>query len=203
MPALGSRRAALLAALSAGLAACVQATPPDTFAPLSYDYLTKLRLTVVAIDIDNAYSPKTVTNGEHMEAQAPEAPETALRRMAQDRLVAGGNGGHAVFTIEDASLVRIGDRYEADFAVHLDVTSADGTRSGYASARVTRTRQINDYTPEGTRRELYALTKAAMDDMNVELEYQVRKSLRDYLQTPSSGAPAPVEQQDLAAPPKS
>jgi hypothetical protein len=202
MPAPGSRRAALLAALSAGLAACVQATPPETFAPLSYDYLTKLRLAAVSIDIDNAYTPKTVSNGEHMEAQAPEAPETALRRMAQDRLVAGGSGGHAVFTIEDASLVRIGDRYEADFAVHLDVTSADGTRSGYASARVTRTRQINDYTPEGTRRELYALTKAAMEDMNVEFEYQVRKSLRDYLMSPGD-APAPVEQQDLGAPPNS
>lgn len=202
MPALAARRALLVAALAGGLAACVETPPPQSFAPLSYDYLTKLRLRVVTIEIDDAYTPKTVTNGEHMEAQAPEAPAAALRRMAQDRLVAGGEGGHGVFTIEDASLVRIGDRYEADFAVHLDVASADGTRSGYASARVTRTRQISDYSPEGTRRELYALTKAAMDDMNVEFEYQVRKSLRDYLMSPGD-APAPVEQQDLGAPPKS
>ncbi|MBN9511651.1 MAG: hypothetical protein J0I21_21390 [Alphaproteobacteria bacterium] len=202
MPALAARRAVLLAALAGSLAACETPAPPQSFAPLSYDYLTKLRLRVVTIDIDDAYTAATVANGEHMEAQAPESPAAALRRMAQDRLVAGGEGGHAVFTIQDAALVRIGDRYEADFAVHLDVTSADGTRSGYASARVTRTRQISDYTPEGTRRELYALTKAAMDDMNVEFEYQVRKSLRDYLMSPGD-APAPVEQQDLGSPPKS
>ena len=37
--------------------------------------------------------------------------------------------------------------------------------------------------------------------MNVELEFQVRRSLRDWLQDPTAAPPpAPVEQQELPSP---
>ena len=48
---------------------------------------------------------------------------------------------------------------------------------------------------------LYDMTRAMMDDMNVELEFQIRRSLRDWLQDPTAAPPpAPVEQQELPAP---
>ena len=40
------------------------------------------------------------------------------------------------------------------------------------------------------------MTRAMMDDMNVEFEYQVRRSLKDWLAT-TTAVPAPVESQPL------
>ncbi len=204
-PAVLPRRAMLPLLAAALLAACAETPPAATYRPLTFEYLTKLRLDVATVDVDNGWTPGPVAEGgAHVEGQAPEAPVDALRRMAQDRLLSGGSSGHATFVIDDASLSRINDRFQADFAVHLDISSGDGTRTGYAEARISRTRTISDYTPEGTRRELYDLEKAAMDDMNVEFEYQVRRSLKDWLQptSPAAPPPPPVEQQDLGTPPK-
>lgn len=202
------RRAAL--ALSAAapmllLFGCAAPPPPQVFPPLTYGYLTRLKLDVGNIEVDNAWTPAPVPNGEHVENQSPVQPVDALRRMVQDRLIPGGVGGLAVVTIDDASLLRITDRFEATFAVHMDIHNADGTRSGYAEAKVARTRTISDYSQPAIRQALYDLVKATMDDMNVEFEYQVRHSLKDWLQTtaPAAPPPPPVEQQDLGATPKS
>lgn len=187
------------------LAGCVPPAPPQSFPPLSFTYLPKLKLDVAAVDVDNAWTPHPVGNGEHVENQAPEAPIDALRRMVQDRLIAGGSGGQAMVTIDDAALTRVTDRFEASFAVHMDIHSADGTRSGYAEAKVARTRTISDYSPRAVRQALYDLVKATMNDMNIEFEYQIRHSLKEWLQatTPAAPPPPPVEQQPLAVPEKS
>lgn len=202
------RRAALafsVAVVPLLLFGCAEPAPPQVFPPLTYGYLTKLKLDVGNIEVDNAWSPAPLPNGEHVENQAPVQPVDALRRMVQDRLIPGGNGGSAVVTIDDASLVRVADRFEAAFAVHMDIHNADGTRSGYAEAKVARTRTISDYSQPAVRQALYDLVKATMDDMNVEFEYQVRHSLKDWLQTtaPAAPPPPPVEQQDLSDTPKS
>jgi hypothetical protein len=203
------RRATLAAALAlAGLplalSGCAAPAPPESFPPLTFGYLTKLKLDVANIEVDNNWTPQPVTNGEHVENEAPEAPVEALRRMVQDRLIPGGNSGTAAVSIDDASLTRIADRFEASFALHMDIHNGDGTRSGYAEAKVARTRTISDYSPTAVRRTLYELVKATMDDMNVEFEYQIRHSLNDWLQTttPAAPAPPPVEQQDLTNPDK-
>ena len=48
---------------------------------------------------------------------------------------------------------------------------------------------------------LYDMTRAMMDDMNVEFEFQARRALRDWLQSAEAApAPAPVQQQDLPSP---
>jgi hypothetical protein len=200
------RRATLVlsvGAMSALLSGCVEAPPPqEDFPPLTFGYLPKLRLDVANIQSDVVWTPQPVPNGEHVEAQSPVQPTDVLRRMVQDRLVPGGSDGQATVTIDDASLVRVGARYEANFAVHMDIHNGDGTRSGYAEARVARTRSISDYSPEATRQALYLLVKAAMADMNVEFEYQIRHSLAGWLQatTPAAPPPPPVEQQNLGTP---
>jgi hypothetical protein len=65
-----------------------------------------------------------------------------------------------------------------------------------------RTRSIDDDSIGGVRTELYGLIKQMMTDMNVEFEYQIRRSLHDFLLTgtPAAPGPAPVEQQNLAPP---
>jgi hypothetical protein len=183
------------------LASCASNAPPQQFDPLTYDYLTKLPLDVSSIDIDDW---RPVQGGRHVEYLAPEPPAAALHRMAQDRLFAAGNGGRAHFIIEDASLTRGEDMYQGSFAVHLDVTAADGSPRGSVEARVVGTHPITDTDYNDVRTDLYDLTKRLMSSMNVELEFQINRSLRKDLQStsPTAPGPAPVETQDLGAPPR-
>jgi hypothetical protein len=182
------------------LAACDPAQQPRTdFPPLSFDYLSKLRLSVATIDIDNASEKLNTADREHLEALAPVAPADALTRMARDRLIQAGSAGHAVFVIEEASLVRAPGGYEGAMHVRLDVSTSDGAKSGFAEARASRTYSSADTSAAGTRAALYDLVKLMMSDMNVEFEYQVKHKLRDYLQAGDGTAPAPppVQTQDL------
>jgi len=193
------RRSVLL--LPVLLAACTTESPPQNFPPLAYDYLTKLKLNVANIDIDDSWTPH-VDTGLHVESMSPVQPLDALRRLAHDRLIPGGASGQAQFTIDDASIVQLPDGYHGSLAVHLDVdvNNAGGTHSGHAEARVTRVRIPGDDTsPEAVRAGLYEMTRQMMDDINVEFEYQLRRSLSEYLQTTSPGAPSPppVQSQDL------
>ena len=181
-------------ALSLMLSACMGDQPDaDDYAPVSYDYLTPLRLNVAEIEVRDDASPSREAG------EAPVPPALALRRIAADRLKPGGTTGRAVFVILDATIRRSGRSLDGAMAVRLDIVAADGTRAGYADARVER-RQTG--VPERSRRAVYDLVRQMSDDMNVELEFQIRRSLRDWLQVPTTApAPAPVEQQDLAQPP--
>ncbi len=181
------------------VAACVAApeTSPEAMPPLRYDYLTKLRLNVGAIDIDDQAVP---TAPGDVAALSPDPPAQALRQMAEDRLVAGGNTGRAVFVIENASILRgPGGELTGALAVRLDIMTGSGSPTAYAEARVSRV-LTNDTT--GLRPALYDITRQMMNDMNVEFEYQVRHSLKDWLQEASPvSAPAPVQQEQLSPPP--
>ncbi len=201
--ALLGRRAALLLPVfgAAVLAACADDTPapPPDFSPLRFDYLIKLRLTVASIDVDNAFVPAPVPNGVHVEALAPMPPADALRRMALDRLIPAGAEGHAVFVIQDASLVQVPGQFIGAMKVQLEITGAPGGAAGSAEAHVSRTRTYDDDSADATRAALYDMVKDMMADMNVEFEYQVRRTLRPFLQdsAPVAPPPAAVEQQDL------
>jgi hypothetical protein len=193
------RRLMLLAPLA--LATCSSPPPVRTvFPPLRYDYLLKLRLNVATIAIDDSWQPGA--DPRELGAYAPQTPVSALRQMATDRLVAAGASGRGVFTIEDASLVREGDHLDCHLAVRLSVSSADGTRSAYAEARVARAATLpEDDDPPQLRDALYTLVQNAMDDMNVEFEYQVRRSLRDWLANTAGTAPPPPAVEAMPLPP--
>ncbi len=200
------RRFALLACLAClpALAGCGGEEPasPQVFAPLDFSYLTKLRLNVASIDIDDTWTP-AADSGQHVEYLSPVQPIDALRRMGQQRLVAAGSSGKARFVIEDASILQQPDSLYGSFAVRLDVSTANGTGSGFAEARVARSQPLDPDASDGGRAAAYQLVKHMMDDMNVEFEYQVRHSLSSYLQTSAGSAPVPppVQAQPLAPPP--
>jgi len=186
------------------LGSCESPPPPPRYAPLNYDYLSKIRLMVATLDIDNAFTKTGTAEQEHVEDLAPQQPADLLGLMARERLVVSGASGHAVFVIEDASLTRAPGGFAGSMAVRLDISTSDGAKSGFAEAKVSRTYQTEDTSFDGTKAALYQLEKLMMDDMNVEFEYEVRHKLHDYLQ-PGDGAappPAPVQSQDLSpAPP--
>lgn len=168
-------------------------SPGVSFAPLVYDYLTPIRLNVATIDIEQRFAPQ----GGDLGRFSPAPPAEVLAQMAQTRLGAFGASGRAVFVILNASLTRADNSYLGDFAVELDLYMA-GARVGFAEARVTRSRTIDPNTPRDAA--LYALTKDLMDQMNVEFEYQVRRSLRDWIIAIPEVPPPPVQEQELAPP---
>jgi hypothetical protein len=197
-----SRRAALTALslwLPSLLAGCGGEEVPTSFEPLRYDYYPRIRLNVAVIDIDDAWTPRPGSGD--VGSLAPTPPLEALRRMAEDRLAAAGATGRATFTIEAASITQSDDTYRGMFAVRLDIDTANGS-TGYAEARVARDVPVKDDSAAGVRADLYNMVRRMMADMNVEFEYQIRQSLRPYLQTgaPSAPAPAPVESQPLPPP---
>ncbi len=169
--------------------------------PLRYDHLSKLRLNVAVVDVEDRYVPG---GREDVGARAPVPPLTALRQMAQDRLLAAGGNGRAAFIIKRASLVESRGAYNGDMDVELAIYGPDGVRVAFAEARVSR-RQSAD----GPARDvLYDMVRQMMDAMNVELEFQARRNLRGWLlegdtqAAPGEAVPAPVQQQELAPVPQ-
>ncbi|WP_428374783.1 hypothetical protein [Lichenicoccus sp.] len=186
------------------LAACggSEDTADATFPPADYSYLSKLRLNVGTLSIVDHVQDGGAGPGD-IGQTAPVPPDQALQRMAQDRLVAAGNSGSAVFTIDRAAIIEEpGGTLDGRMAVHLDIVTTNGGHAGYAEAHVSR--QLVPGDPDaaaGTRRQLYDLNRQMMQDMNVELEFQLRRSLRDWL-VDAGGAPlaGSVEQQNLSPP---
>ena len=200
------RRSAWLTGSAVGacllLAACGGADRSEaSFAQPDYSYLPKLRLNVGTITVEDHAPP--AGDPDELSQQAPVPPAQAMQQMARDRLLAAGNSGTGVFTIDQASITGTGGgALDGHLSAHLDILTANGGHAGYAEAHVSRQFVPGAGTSEGgTRAQLYDLTTQMMQDMNVELEYQVRRSLHDWL-VDASGAPiaGSVEQQTLAPP---
>jgi hypothetical protein len=188
-----SRRSSLLLPLL--LSAC-GGRSQRVYPPLHYGHLTALQLNVAAVQIEQRYVPSGVS--PDVSQIDPMPPVQALRNMAAERLQAFGSSGRAVFVIQDASLTRQRNMLLGSFAVELDVYTSADTRAGFAEARVSRT-----YTGDldDLPAKLYDMTKEMMDTMNIEIEFQLRRSLRTWL-LPEGAAQPPVQQEPLVAPPR-
>lgn len=184
------RRTALAGLLFVPLAlsACSSGPPvPTTFAKLDYSYLPPITLKVASVQIRNDYVPGP--DARKFLAQAPEPPAQVLERMAHERLVADGSPGSAAFVIRQASLHQVGDTLVGKMTVDLNVRTSSGQRVGYAEASVSRSETApSNETPDRMRAALYNLTKEMMSSMNVELQYQIQKSLPDWLAYAPGGA---------------
>jgi hypothetical protein len=191
------RRAALLLALLAASCATESEAPsgPSSYPPLDFSYLLPLRLNVASVEVVQRFVP----SGQLPDVSAldPIQPVAALRLMAEQRLKADGTSGRAVFVINDASMLRLGDLLTSTMAVEVDIIAPDNTRAGYAQATVVR--QMTGSTG-GLRAALYRFTREMLDQMNIEFEYQVRRSLANWL-LPSGAVPSPVQTTPL--PPES
>jgi hypothetical protein len=173
------------------LSACGGEERPRAYAPLHYDYLVPLRLNVSTIQIEQRFVPSGAP--PDVSQYDPVPPVTALRTMAGDRLQALGTADLAVFVIQDASLTRRGDTLSGNFSVQLNIYNTPTNRAAYAQASVSSTYSGN---LDDLSARLYDMTKDMMDRMNVEFEYQVRRSLGPWL-LPAGAVRPPVESQPL------
>ena len=180
------------------LAACGDDEPapaPESWAPLHYEYLTKLRLNVGSIEVQDHSAPQ---GDNDVSAQSPVPPAQATAQLARDRLFAAGLTGTAVFVIDQANILRNGDGVlTGSVAVHIDIVGPNGA-TARAEMHVGR-QHTPGSDPENLRNVLYSMTRGMMDDLNVELEYQVRHSMGAYLVT-GDALPAKVETAPLLTP---
>jgi hypothetical protein len=190
-----ARRSVLLLPLT--IAACaVQAPPRTSFPPLHYDYLNPIGLNVATVDtVMRLYAPGGAGD---VTQQAPLDLVAVLQQIGAERLKAYGSAGRAEYVITEASLYQRSGGYEGALGVELDVYAAGSNqRAGYAEARVFR---HTDTDSDDLRGTLYDLEKQLLDAINVELEFQIRRNLKDWLVGAPSATPAPVEAKPLPPP---
>jgi hypothetical protein len=181
---LGIRPTIFFAALAALLAGCSSSPPPPpppVFAPLSYNYLPPIVLTVSNIAFQNSYVPDPAAAA--LISQDPAPPAATVMAMAQHRLVANGTPGTGTFTLETAAIEPVGDNYVGNISVRLDVVSADGRKTGYteASVAVTQSAPDPDAGPDQVQAVLYSMTKQLMDQLNVQLQYQIQRNMGSWV----------------------
>ena len=173
-----SRRALVLAPFL--LVACggdPSSPPPASrvpYAPLRYAYLPPLALNIARLTVADDFTPP---KGEtEVGGSSPVSIVDTLAAMARDRLKPAAREGTGTFRIQTASITRRGDTLTGTLAVRLDVRSGDD--SGFIEARVTAPKTGADQDLKGT---IHELLKALMDDMNIEVEYQIKRELRAWL----------------------
>lgn len=188
-------------ALPAFLAGCSSTPQPTTFAPLRYNYLSQINLNASRLEITD----NTTTNPVEGDVgnRAPTPPAQALREMAQDRLAAtSNNGSTAQFVIDRASILHeTGGSLSGQMDVHLNILNPGGTQAAHAEAHVTRMLRPDPAKGDvDSQTNLYDITRDMMQNMNVELEFQIRHALRSWL-VDAGGTPvgAAIQTQQLGA----
>ncbi len=178
------------------VAACETPPPGQELPELTYGHLGKFRLNVGEVRVVFQYAPPMKPpNVEHLSSTPP---EKALRRWAADRLLAEGTTGAARFVIIDAAVTETlleleegvsalfttqqAVRYQAHAEAVLEILDARGYRTGYANARVSRTRTMaEDATLNERDRLWFELTEALLNDFNTEIEKNIRQFLGGHL----------------------
>lgn len=178
------------------LAACQAPALPPPLPELTYGHLEPINLDVGRIEILEQYVPPLKAPNVEHEFLTP--PATAMRQWAKDRLRAVGEIRTARLVIKTASAIETkleirgglrgaftkdqAARYDVTLDVVLEVRSERGSAVAFANAVVTRSKTV----PEGLslserERVFHEMTQSVMDEVNSELEKNIRQFLVRYL----------------------
>lgn len=199
------RRALLI--LPAALGACASTPPPRVEGPpISYAYLTQIRLDVGSIVTEDR-TPNAGPNDIGRTIQ-PTAPEAVLI-MGRDRLAAFGTENRARFAVTRAQIIRTrsagrvgtfaadpGEQLTCQLTARLEILGENDRRLGYAEASAERS-QTAESAPNERRIVAESLLRQAMFDLNTEFEYQIRRALRPYLVEGNAAPPPAVGREAL------
>ncbi len=178
------------------LAACQAPALPPPLSELTYGHLDPINLDVGRIEIVEQYVPPLKAPNVEHEFLTP--PATAMRQWAKDRLRAVGEIRTARLVIKNASAIETkletrrglrgaftkdqSERYDVTLDVVLEVRGEDGAAVAFANAVVTRSRTV----PEGLslserERVFHGMVQSVMNEVNAELEKNIRQFLVRYL----------------------
>jgi hypothetical protein len=159
-------------------------TPPDRqeFPEITFQHLQPFRLDVASVRIVDAYAADP---GNDIGNQFPESPEAVARQWGEDRLLAVGSQGEAIYTITIAKATQTplrrstgmsamthkdqSDRYDLQITVNLEVQS--GGKSGAVTAQAARSQTVReDLTLNQREGVLFRLLDVTMRDINAQME---------------------------------
>ncbi|WP_372624012.1 hypothetical protein [Falsiroseomonas sp.] len=177
------------------VAACAGGEQPAALPPLvsGYGHLTPIRLNVAELELADP-----AAGAVRVDEPAPVRPEREMLRMAQDRLVPTGTEGKARFIVERAEFRREplraaggltglfagdpGERISVLLQSRLEVLSGEGRRVGFVETQARHQRTLPDGTSAAARgRAAEEAVRQAMQELNVEFEFQIRRALRPWL----------------------
>lgn len=182
--------------IAAGLAGCETPVPKPVFPDLTYGHLPPIRLKVARIEVVPAYvSPAKKPNVEHL---FPVAPAVAAARWLRDRLQAVGGRGLVRATVLQGGVVEVplekttglrgvftvdqSERYDAVLEVRIRIIREDGSEAAMVTSRAERSRTVaEDITPYAREKIWFAMTEAMLNDLNAQLERQIRTHFTGYL----------------------
>ncbi len=199
---LAARRSLLMlppVLAAAAEASCARPEPPaPPLPPMSWTHLTPLPLDVAALEVVPSAPP--APPGDIGPLLSP-SPAEAVRGMGRDRLSALGGSGQAVFLVTAASVVREpGGALRCSLGCRLDIAGRGGGEDdGPAFAEAATQRGVSG-ADAARPRAADLLLRRAMEDLNVEFEFQLRRNLRRWLVTaaPAGAAvPPPVSREEL------
>jgi hypothetical protein len=195
LPVMLTRLLPLLALLA--LAACDTAAPPKPgFPQITFGHLPPIALDVAQIQVEEQYAPPLAApNVEHL---MPVSPAAVAHRWAADRLRPAGASGVARVIVKDASVVaqplqktegvrgmftRDQEvRYVGNLVVEVDVNTAGGLGTGFATGAATRTITAPENISLNRRDQiLFDLTAALAQDLNAALEANIRAHLAPFI----------------------
>lgn len=184
--------------LAGTAAACASPPPPARFPDLTYGHLGKFTFDVARIDLISEYKP--TYQRPNIEHTFPVVPEQAMRRWAEDRLAVTGRPGRvARFVIQDAKVTETElprsagvrgafttdqtHRYDGALSAALEIREERGNfRAGTASAWASRSRTVAEGITINDREKVwFEIVEALMNDLNAEMERQIRANLGQFL----------------------
>jgi hypothetical protein len=193
LPPLPRRSLFLAFPLVAG--ACAGGEEPAALPPLvsGYRHLTPIRLNVAEVEVVDP-----AAGAVRVDEPAPLRPEQEMQRMAQERLMPTGTVGRARFIVERAEFRRErlppaggltglfagdpGERLTVLLQSRLEVLSGEGERVGFVETQARHQRTLPDGTSAAARRRAAEeAVRQAMQELNVEFEFQIRRALRPWL----------------------
>jgi hypothetical protein len=195
-PRMMNRRTFLALPALAALTACD--TPPmrQSFATLTFQDRSPLRLDVAQIDIVQAYkAPGVAPNVDHL---FPQKPTDVAAAWGRDVLRAVGERGSATYTIVDASatesplprssgLTQVfrteqSDRYDLHIAVKLEIGNPLLAKTGHVTASVSRSQTVaEDMTLNQREAVWFQMTESAMRELDRKLEAAIREKLAPFV----------------------
>jgi len=188
-----TRREWILLTAGSVIAACN--TPPgrQEYPDITFQHLQPIRLDVAHVEIVDGYRPDPAND---IGGQFPEQPIAVAHQWGEDRLLAAGQQGEAVYTITLAKATQTqlkrsqgmsamthkdqSDRYDLAITINLEVNA--GGKSGAVTAQAARSQTVvEDMTLNEREGVLFNLLDATMKDINAQFEKLIPQYLGGFV----------------------
>ncbi len=177
------------------LAGCPSA--PSRMSPdITFADRAPIGLDVANIEIVQHYRPALAD--PFVDHLFPREPASVIRRWAQDRLAARGASGTATLIIQEASVteeilardsgleglvtIEQSERYEARYAVRIEIEQPASRRSGSADVLAVRSTTAPENASLADREQIwFELTEDTARDLDARFEQEIRAGLSQFI----------------------